>query len=102
MGAMDKQILFSNHAKVKMADRGAFEDEVIKAIKEGSSEPSRPEKVAYCLGRIFRLIVCGGENIIRLNRLPLSLLMKMTEWLLLLCMFIIFREVTQDENQVRC
>ena len=47
IGSMDKQILFSNNAKVKMADRGAFEDEVIKAIKEGSSEPSRKGRLLF-------------------------------------------------------
>jgi hypothetical protein len=47
MGGMDKRILFSNHAKIKMADRGAFEDEVIKAIKEGSSEPSRKGRLLF-------------------------------------------------------
>ena len=36
-----KEIIFSNHAKTKMGDRGASEDEVRKAIEEGSSEPAR-------------------------------------------------------------
>jgi len=33
MGGMDKLFLFSKHAKIKIADRGASEDEVIKAIQ---------------------------------------------------------------------
>ena len=36
-----KQVSFSNHAKIKMVDRGTTEDEIIKAIEEGSSEPAR-------------------------------------------------------------
>lgn len=47
MGGMEKRILFSKHAKIKIADRGASEEEVIKAIKEGSSEPSRKGRLLF-------------------------------------------------------
>ena len=40
-------LLSPKHAKIKMADRGASEDEVIKAIKEGSSEPSRKGRLLF-------------------------------------------------------
>ena len=42
-----KSIIFSNHAKRKMTDRGASEDEVLKAIKEGSSEPARKNRIMF-------------------------------------------------------
>lgn len=42
-----KRIIFSNHAKIKMTDRGASEDEVLKAIKEGSSEPARKNRIMF-------------------------------------------------------
>jgi hypothetical protein len=41
----DKQIIFSNHAKIKMADRGVTESDVIRAIKEGSAEPARKDRI---------------------------------------------------------
>lgn len=44
---MNKQILFSNHSKLKMIDRGTNADEVIKAIYEGSSEPARKGRKLY-------------------------------------------------------
>ena len=39
-----KQIIFSNHAKLQMTLRGASEDEVIKAIRLGQSEPAKRDK----------------------------------------------------------
>jgi len=42
-----KEIIFSNHAKTKMGDRGASEDEVRKAIEEGSSEPVRKGRLMF-------------------------------------------------------
>ena len=42
-----KHIIFSNHAKIKMADRGASEDEVKSAIREGSSEPARKGRIMF-------------------------------------------------------
>lgn len=36
-----KPIVFSQHARDKMADRGATEEEVIAAIQFGSAEPAR-------------------------------------------------------------
>jgi len=42
-----KKIIISNHAKIKMADRGAFKDEVIRAITEGSSEPAREGRLLF-------------------------------------------------------
>jgi len=41
------RIIISNHAKIKMADRGAIEKEVIKAIKEGSSEPAKEGRLLF-------------------------------------------------------
>lgn len=43
----DRQIFFSHHAKIKMADRGANEEEVIRAIQEGSSEPARGGRIMF-------------------------------------------------------
>jgi len=42
-----KQVYFSQHAKTKMVDRGATEDEVVKAIEEGSSEPTRGGRTLF-------------------------------------------------------
>ncbi len=42
-----KRIIFSNHAKRKMTERGASEDEVLKAIEEGSSEPARKNRIMF-------------------------------------------------------
>lgn len=47
MEIADKQIIFSNHARIKMADRGATEDDVITAIKEGSAEPARKGRLLF-------------------------------------------------------
>jgi len=41
------EILISNHAKIKMVDRGAFKEEVITAIKEGSSEPAKEGRLLF-------------------------------------------------------
>lgn len=46
-GNASKQILFSNHARIKMVDRGANEAEVLRAIKEGSSEPVRKGRLLF-------------------------------------------------------
>lgn len=45
--AKEKQFLFSKHAKIKMIDRGAIEDEVIETIKKGSSEPARKGRLLF-------------------------------------------------------
>jgi len=63
----DKQIIFSNHAKIKMADRGVTESDVIRAIKEGSAEPARKDRIL--LEKIYHLIIPGVENITPLSRL---------------------------------
>ncbi len=42
-----KEIILSNHAKIKMGDRGVSKDEVRKAIEEGSSEPVRKGRLMY-------------------------------------------------------
>jgi hypothetical protein len=47
MDITTKQVLFSHHAMIKMVDRGATEDEVIRAIKEGSSEPARRGRLLF-------------------------------------------------------
>jgi len=43
----EKRVFFSTHARVKMTDRGASEDEVIQAIKKGSSEPARKGRTLF-------------------------------------------------------
>lgn len=47
MEIASKQIILSNHARIKMADRGATEDEVKRTIKEGSSEPVRKGRLMF-------------------------------------------------------
>ena len=42
-----KEIVFSNHSKTKMGDRGASEDEGRGAIEEGSSEPARKGRLMF-------------------------------------------------------
>ena len=54
-----KRIIFSNHAKRKMTDRGASEDEVLKAIKEGSSEPARKNRIMFRRNLPFNAIWSG-------------------------------------------
>ena len=51
-----KQVFFSYHAKVKMDDRGASEEEVIKSIYEGSFEPTRKGRILYRKNFIFLLV----------------------------------------------
>ena len=41
------RIIISKHAKIKMADRGADEKEVIKAINEGSYEPAKAGRLLF-------------------------------------------------------
>ena len=43
----NKHIIFSKHDKIKMRDRGATENEVIRAIEEGSSEPARKGRLLF-------------------------------------------------------
>ena len=60
MGIVDgKKIVFSNHARIKLADRGASEAEVIKAIKEGSSEPARKGHLMFRKNFRFNAMWCG-------------------------------------------
>ena len=59
---MQKDIFFSNHSKIKMIDRGATEEEVIKSIYEGSFK--LPVKGGNYTGKTLFLIENGMENII--------------------------------------
>ncbi len=42
-----KQIVFSQHAKDQLLDRGASEAEVEKAIREGEQVPAKSGRVAF-------------------------------------------------------
>ena len=42
-----KVFIFSNHAKIKMEDRGASREEVILALQEGSFEPAKQGRILY-------------------------------------------------------
>ena len=44
---MDKPIIFSKHSKLQMAERGASETEVIKAIKIGEEVPAKLGRKAF-------------------------------------------------------
>ena len=50
-----------------MGDRGASEDEVRKAIEEGSSEPARKGRIMFRKNLPFNAM--WGESTILLNRL---------------------------------
>ena len=54
-----KEIIFSNHAKKKMGDRGASKDEVTKAIEEGSSEPARKGRLMFRKNLLFNAMWRG-------------------------------------------
>lgn len=43
----DKLIVFSSHAREKMLDRGASEEEIEAAIRSGSSEPTRKGRLMF-------------------------------------------------------
>jgi len=43
----EKRVFFSAHARAKMSDRGASEEEVVEAIKEGSFEPARKARLLF-------------------------------------------------------
>jgi hypothetical protein len=42
-----KSIIFSDHARQKMVDRGASENEVETAIRKGIPEPARKERLLF-------------------------------------------------------
>ena len=44
---LSKPVEFSLHAREKMLDRGATEDEVLVAVREGSIEPARKGRVMF-------------------------------------------------------
>jgi len=44
---MNKPIIFSKHSKFQMNERGAFETEVIEAIKTGEEVPAKLGRKAY-------------------------------------------------------
>lgn len=41
------EIIISNHARQKMEDRGATEEEVIEAIEKGSLEPASKGRIRF-------------------------------------------------------
>lgn len=41
------QIAFSNHARLQMGERGASQDEVMDAIRDGESLPAKHGRVAF-------------------------------------------------------
>jgi hypothetical protein len=43
----EKRVFFSTHARTKMSDRGASEEEVIEAVREGSFEPARKGRLLF-------------------------------------------------------
>ncbi len=61
-----KPILFSNHAREQMAERGASEEEVIETIRRGERVPAK--KGDLDIARIFRIIVYGAGGCMLLNR----------------------------------
>lgn len=53
-----KKIVFSQHAKDQVADRGATEDEVINAIEDGEKMPAKRGRLSfrknYPYGKIWK------------------------------------------------
>ena len=49
-----KPIVFSNHARLRMADRGAREDDVVSAIRTGQREPAQRGLWLYRLNLEFQ------------------------------------------------
>ena len=60
-----KKIVFSNHAKIKMIDRGASESEVIKAVEAGSSEPARKGRLMFRRNLTFDDIWRGKHYLVK-------------------------------------
>jgi len=50
---LSKPIEFSMHAREKMLDRGASEDEVRAAIRMGSAEPARKGRILFRKNFVF-------------------------------------------------
>ncbi len=44
---MDKRIIFSNHSKLQMIERGALKAEIIETIKMGEEVPAKLGRKAY-------------------------------------------------------
>lgn len=49
----DLPIVFTAHARERMEDRGATEEEVVDAIRNGADEPARKGRVRYSKGFPF-------------------------------------------------
>jgi len=58
-----KRIIFSKHALERLKDRGASEEEVEKAIREGERIPAKRGYLAT--EKIFFLILSGKVSIIK-------------------------------------
>jgi len=50
---LSKPIEFSKHAREKMLDRGASEDEIRAAIRTGNAEPARKGRVMFRKNFVF-------------------------------------------------
>lgn len=54
MCELDRPVVFSPHARTKMADRGVSEEDVVKAIRIGRRESARRGLWQYRLNLEFR------------------------------------------------
>jgi hypothetical protein len=54
MRELDRAVVYSNHARTKMADRGVSEDDVVLAIRGGRREPARHGHWQYRINLEFR------------------------------------------------
>ena len=83
---VSKPIEFSPHAREKMLDRGASENEVRFAIRTGNPEPARKGRIMFRKNFAFNssgvaLSRQGGNIMLSSRWLPLSQ-KKLTAWLL--------------------
>jgi len=60
-----KPIRFTQHARLQCAERGATEEEVVQAIREGVAEPARQGRVLYRFNFTFHRTWQGNWHAIK-------------------------------------
>jgi len=58
---IEKPIRFSGHARDRLVDRGATEEEVCRAVREGACEPAKLGRSVYRLNLQFNARWQGRE-----------------------------------------